>query len=270
VSVVVSSLALYPVKACRPLHPEAVELFATGLAGDREWLVIDASDRFISQREAPALALVSAKTDRFSLTVSAPGLPELCVRREEAARRQVTIWRDQAWAFDAGPEASDWFSRYLRRPARLVRFDVQGKRLCNPAFAGDSGAHTFFADGYPLLVANEASLGELNGLLEEALPMSRFRPNIVLCGLDPYDEDHIEALRIDDITLALVKPCTRCQVTTVNQDTADVGMEPLPTLARTRHNAELGGVVFGVNAIVTSGAGSLLRRGASVEVVWRF
>jgi uncharacterized protein YcbX len=121
-----------------------------------------------------------------------------------------------------------------------------------------------------LLVANEASLAELNGLLDEALPMSRFRPSIVLSGLDPYDEDHIEALRIDDVTLRLVKPCTRCQVTTVNQDTAEVGTEPLRTLARTRHDEELGGVTFGVNAIVTSGAGSLLRLCAPVEVVWRF
>ena len=122
----------------------------------------------------------------------------------------------------------------LGADVRLVRFDPAHQRLCNPVYAGDSGAHTAFADGYPLLVIGDASLAELNGRLaavgSPALPMNRFRPNIVLSGLEPFDEDHIDTLSADGVTMKLVKPCTRCQITTTDQATADVGTEPLATL----------------------------------------
>jgi hypothetical protein len=162
----------------------------------------------------------------------------------------------------------------LGADVRLVRFDPSHERLCNPVFAGDSGAHTAFADGYPLLVASEASLGELNGRLaasgSPALPMNRFRPNIVLSGLEPFDEDHIDTLDAGGVRMKLVKPCTRCQITTTDQSSGVTGPEPLETLRGYRMDQRLGGVTFGVNAIIVAGVGRALSVGTNVDVSFAF
>jgi uncharacterized protein len=129
------------------------------------------------------------------------------------------------------------------------------RRECNRLHAGDSGAHTFFADGYPLLVTNIASLADLNQRMQRnainAMSMNRFRPNIVIDGLPAWDEDHIETISIGEVELKLVKPCVRCEVTTTDQASgARLSDEPLNTLARFRNNPDLGGVTFGWNAVV--------------------
>jgi hypothetical protein len=189
-----------------------------------------------------------------------------------AAPREVVVWRSHVRGHDEGDEAAAWLSAHLARDVRLVRFDRARRRECNREYAGDSGAHTLFADGYPVLVIGSASLTDLNERLahkgEAALPMNRFRPNVVIDGLEPYDEDHVDTLTIGAVTLRLVKPCTRCQVTTTDQATAKVGVEPLPTLAGYRHLARLDGVAFGMNAVVM--AGGEVRAGAAAEVSYRF
>ena len=144
------------------------------------------------------------------------------------------------------------------------------KRFCNREFTGDSGAHTLFADGYPVLVTNAASLSHLNTQIETPLPMARFRPNIVLSGLEPYDEDHIAAIHMGDVSLRFVKPCVRCQITTTDQDTGQVGAEPLATLRGFRMNERLGGVAFGVNAIIVAGEGRTLSKGMDAEIAYAF
>jgi uncharacterized protein YcbX len=153
--------------------------------------------------------------------------------------REVAIWDSRVAAHDEGPAAARWFSTFAGTALRLVRFDPASRRYCNPRYAQDSGAHTAFADGYPILVIGAASLADLNARLsargEPALPTNRFRPNLVLAGLEAYEEDHLDTIETDGVVLRLVKPCTRCRVTTTDQDTAEVGMEPLVTLAGYRN-----------------------------------
>ena len=135
-------------------------------------------------------------------------------------------------------------------------------------------AHTMFADGYPILVANTASLDELNERLaargHAPLPMNRFRPNVVIDGLDPFDEDHVGTIGVGGVVLRLVKPCTRCRVTTTDQATARVGVEPLPTLGEFRMDRKLDGVTFGVNAVVVEGEGRPMATGAPAAIEYRF
>ena len=192
----------------------------------------------------------------------------------EGAGRDVVVWRDTVHAIDQGDVAAGWLSAFLGKDVRLVRFDPDVRRMCNLQYAGDTGAHTGFADGYPLLVIGSASLDDLNARLQArgvgALPMNRFRPNLVICGLDAYDEDHLATLACGDATLQLVKPCVRCQITTTDQASALIGPEPLRTLAGYRHNPRFGGVTFGMNAIVTAGAGSALSVGSAAHVEWAF
>lgn len=276
----IESLHVYPVKGCRGIALDVAEVATTGLvasgAGDREWMVVDGAGRFVTQREHPRLSLVGTQVRDGMLVLSAAGVAPLAVplRTAEGVSRDVVVWRSDVRGLDAGDDAARWLSARVGTAVRLVRFDRSLARPCNPDYAGDTGAHTFFADGYPILVIGAASLADLNARLAAQgglpLPMNRFRPNVVLAGLPPYDEDQVATVTVGDIVLRCVKPCTRCQVTTTNQDTADVGVEPLRTLAGYRMNERSGGVTFGMNAVVVGGAGGTLAVGAAVNVEYAF
>jgi uncharacterized protein len=281
-NVTVSGLFSYPVKSCRGVVHERAQLAITGLAHDRGWMLVDprhSPARFVTQRECPALAtiVVEVRPDG-SLRVSKTGYDELNVSVPLAANAlcKVIVWRSEVIALDAGDAASAWFANVLGLPnaaVRLVQFHPQQVRTCNPHYAGDSGAHTFFADGYPVLIANEASLADLNRRMNRtvanALPMNRFRPNLVLSGLAAWDEDYIDEIAISEVRLKLVKPCVRCEITTTDQTSGSrLSDEPLNSLARFRNNPDLGGVTFGWNAIVL-GAGELAV-GAAATMSYRF
>ena len=276
----IAELHYYPVKGARGIALAAATAEVTGLrahgVGDREWMVVDATGRFLTQREVPRLALIAPTLEREALVLRADGSGEVGVplQRATTESRAVIVWRSHVRGHDEGEPAARWLSGHLERDVRLVRFDRASRRACNPDFVGSSGAHTFFSDGYPVLVIGRASLDDLNARLaaqgHAALPLNRFRPNVVLEGLPAYEEDHLEAVHADGITLRMVKPCTRCQVTTTDQSSAAVGIEPLPTLAAYRHSQRFGGVCFGMNAIVTDGAGKLLRAGSPAEPAYRF
>ena len=267
----IAGLSIYPVKSCRGLQVSDAVVTERGLAHDREWMIVDSAGRFISQREIPRLALIVPILSATGLELTAPGTSPLFVPFDRSGETStVTVWRDTLSAIDQGDAAAAWTSAFVGRATRLVRFDSRSRRPCNPVYAGDTAAHTAFADGYPLLVLSEASLADLNGRLATQLPLNRFRPNIVLSGIEAYDEDYVDELCIAGVTLRLVKPCTRCEITTTDQSTADRGAEPLTTLASYRMNETLGGVTFGVNAIVVSGAGQAIRVGAAASCSLRF
>jgi uncharacterized protein YcbX len=267
----IASLFVYPVKSCRGIALSTACLTERGIAHDREWLIIDEGGRFITQRDVPRLALIEPALSDTALELAAPGLAFLAIPLDyQGSRRDVTVWRDTLPAIDQGDAAAHALSAWIGRPVRLARFDPSVRRLCNPDFAGPGGAHHSFADGYPILIASEASLADLNSRLATPLLIDRFRPNLLLAGIDAYDEDHIDELTIDGATLKLVKPCTRCQITTTDQSTALVGVEPLPTLAGYRYNAALDGVTFGMNAIVAAGAGTSIAVGAAATFTLDF
>ena len=277
----IGALNIYPVKSCRGIAVPRAALTERGLAHDREWMIVEAPGdpaRFVTQREIPRLALLETRVAGALLTLWAPGMPLLDIRLDEttpqATRRSVVVWRDTLDALDQGDAAANWLSSFAATQLRLVRFDPGSRRFCNREYAGDTGAHTGFADGYPLLVLGTESLRDLNLRLAEhgspALPMNRFRPNLVIEGLDAYDEDHLASVTIGDAQLRFVKPCVRCQITTTDQATAQVGHEPMRTLAGYRNNPRLGGVTFGMNAIVHRGAGTVLEVGAPVSADWAF
>jgi MOSC domain-containing protein len=271
VTAAVAALFVYPVKSCRGIGVSAAQMTERGLAHDREWMIVDAGGRFVSQRELPALALVGTALADGALELSIPGGAPLAIPFGRAgAACAVTVWRDGVSAIDQGDEAAAWLSEHLGLELRLVRFDPGVRRHCNPTYVGDSDAHTGFADAYPLLVLSEASLADLNARLASPLPMNRFRPNVVLSGCEAYDEDHIDEIAIGPIRMKLVKPCTRCQITTTDQETAERASEPLATLATYRMNAALDGVTFGANALPTSGIGETLHVGSTAEFSLRF
>lgn len=276
----IASLHIYPVKGARGIDVDAAAIGIEGLAthgiGDREWMVTDRNYQFVSQRSHRRLALVGVAARERHLILSIPGHDEICLDldRVRTEAHDVVVWRSTVRGFDEGDAVANALSAFLGEPLRLVRFDPRMPRLCNPEYAGDSGAHTRYADGYPLLVIGAGSLRELNGRLAgkgaDALPMNRFRPNIVVDGLEAFDEDHVDTLAIDGVVLRMVKPCIRCEVPTIDQVTAVAGEEPLLTLSAYRQHATLPGIHFGMNAIVAQGAGRSLAIGADVQVEFSF
>jgi uncharacterized protein YcbX len=232
---------------------------------DREWMVIDPAGHFLTQRESPRLALLRTALGDDTLTLGAGAATLQLPFGHEGPLREVVVWRSRVPAFDAGEAAAGMLSDWLGRPARLVRFDARHVRLSSPDWTGELDAPNFFSDGYPVLVASLASLDDLNRRLPVPLPMNRFRPNIVLGGVDAWAEDALRDLQVGDTRLRIVKPCTRCVITTTDQARGERdGEEPMRALKSFRHDAALRGVTFGQNAVVVQTG--VLQTGQAVQL----
>ena len=284
----ISQLNVYPIKSCAGIALDEARLFAHGLEYDRHWMLVDTNGRFVTQRTMPRMALIETELAGGELVVRAPGqtpfhTPLDASALSEAERIEVTVWRSTLTALDTGAEAAQWFSAFLGAPLRLVRFDPSAQRIANRERTGDTIAPLRFADGYPLLVIGQASLDDLNARLAkkgvDAIPMNRFRPNLVLSGIDAYEEDYIDTLRIateaGEIGLRIVKPCTRCPIPTIDQLSGAPDPrwphEPTDTMSAYRADARMDGqLTFGQNAVVTDGAGAALAVGCDAAIELRF
>jgi uncharacterized protein YcbX len=267
-----AGLFVYPIKSCRGTALERAQLTWAGLQHDREWMVVTPEGRFVTQRELPRLALVAPGLESHTLVVTAPGMArlELPLDDRSGARREVVVWRDTCEAIDAGEAAAEWFSAFLGRPLRLVRFDASRRRRTDPQWSGGLDGETRFTDGFPLLVLARASLDDLNERLPAPLPLDRFRTSLLLDGCEAYAEDRMSEISLGAATIRLVKPCTRCVITTTDQATAARdGEEPLRTLRTYRWDAKLRGVAFAQNAVVASGAPAELHVGMPLQATWK-
>ncbi len=264
----VLALNVYPVKSARGIPFASVRLDATGFEWDRQWMVIDATDGFITQRTHPRLARIEPALGTDALTLRADGLAPLRVMlAAEGKPITVRVWNDTCVAQDQGDEASEWLSEAIGDAVRLVRVGPRMDRIANPRYAGPDHAPVTFVDGYPVLVCNRASLDDLNARMPAPVPMERFRPNLVIDGLSPFEEDRIAAIEIavsgaEPARLRLVKPSTRCVITSTDQRTGERSTNPLPVLRRFRFDQTLQGVTFGENAVIAAGVGSTIAVGA--------
>jgi uncharacterized protein len=275
----IAQLFVYPIKGCRGIEVERATLAATGLEvdgiGDREWVVVEVGGEFLSQRELPKMALIETRLTSAALRLKAPGMLQLEVPfASEGDVVEVKVWNDQVPAVTQGDVADAWFSRYLGMPCRLMRFDPEARRLSNVRYTGATVAPYKFADAFALLVASTASLADLNArLAKRGVPpvgIERFRPNIVLAGIEAFEEDYVERLTLGDVELKVVKPCVRCSVPNVDPTTGVPSTEPGDTLALYRDNASAGGITFGVNAIVVRSTGGTLARNDAVDLTIGF
>ncbi|MFT8422618.1 MAG: MOSC N-terminal beta barrel domain-containing protein [Gluconacetobacter sp.] len=247
----VAALHVHPVKSLGGLAVAAGMLGPCGLEDDRRWMVTDPDGGFLTQRQVARMALVTVARDPggLVLALAGQGAHAVALPPVDGARRMVRVWKDSVPAVDAGDAVAGWLSVALGRPCRLVYLHDAGARPADPAFA-PAGATVGFADGFAVLVASRESLGALNRDLPTPVPMDRFRPNLVLEGATPWAEDGWRLLAVGEALLRIVKPCSRCIMTTIDQKTAEIPdpREPLATLARTRRAR--GGVMFGQNAVV--------------------
>ena len=269
-----AALFIYPVKSLRGLEVRSAEVDSLGTVGDRRFLVVDPGGNFLTQRTVPRMALVGAFLDDSSLTLRCDGLDDLHVRRGPdagAPLATVRIWKSEGLkAEDCGEEAAAWLSRALGGPCRLVRIGPAFMRQVLKKAAGP-GDQVAFADACPFLAVGGASLGALNRRIAEggagAVPMGRFRPNLVLSGCGPFEEDSWTRLRIGGIVFRSAGQSTRCVITVTDQFTGARGVEPLRTLASFRRDPnEPTEVNFGVNLLNETKSG-VLRVGDEVKVL---
>jgi len=251
-----SGIFVYPIKSCGGVALSESEVVRRGLAFDRRYMLADAAGNFVTQREQPRLSLVQVRFSDTELRVSAPGSASLGIAREPdtagLTEAPYRVWNSTGRALRHA-EGSRWFSELLGTELSLLFMPESERRPVNPERARP-GDIVSFADGYPLLLVSEASLADLNRRLDHPVEMRRFRPNLVISGGEPYEEDSLTQLRIGDVWFRGVKRCERCVVTTVDPDTGMAGKEPLRTLATYRR--EHGKVWFGMN-LVHDGPGTL-------------
>lgn len=273
---ILTELTLYPIKSCAGIALQEAVVTDTGLASgsirDREWMVVDAQGQFVTQRTHPRMALIVPGLRNGSLILNAPGLPSLTLplnRANNTPTIEVRVWKDHLPADDSGDEAAAWMAQAIGAGCRLVRFHAHAKRVASPKWTRGIEASNLFSDSFPFLVIAQSSLNDLNARLRahgrEALPMNRFRPNVVIGDVPAYAEDSMPTLCIGEAKLQLIRPCQRCPIPSIDQSTGQIGDDPLDILKQ-YHTSGLpnGAATFGVHAILLRGAGTTLRVGQPI------
>ena len=248
----VSELYIYPIKSLAGIKLNRAEVSDRGFKYDRRWMLIDEHNRFISQREVALMALlkVTIEDENLLITYNDTSIKVPFIFENKAVI-QVNIWDDTCEALVIDENIDKWFSKHLDINCRLVYMPDASLRVTDPRYAPE-GCVTSFADAYPFLLISQASLDDLNSRLEMAVPIDRFRPNIVISGGQPYQEDEMNELTINGVSFFGVKLCARCNIPTIDQQTAKAGKEPTKTMARYRLKNNK--IYFGQNLIHT-GAG---------------
>ncbi|TLU98966.1 MOSC domain-containing protein [Dyadobacter luticola] len=260
-----SEIWIYPVKSLGGIRLSEAQTEERGLQYDRRWMIIDENDKFITQRIYSKMALIDVALEESHLKISnrlEPG-NDVLVPFEPVTRNPVTvtIWDDLVEAVTVCDEADAWLSKELGQNLRLVVMPKSTRRQVDTKYAKND-EYVSFADGYPYLVISQASLDDLNAKLPEPITMTRFRPNFVITGTEPFEEDQWKKISIGNLDFEILKPCARCILTTVNPQTAEKSPEPLKTLATYRKVNNK--ILFGQN-VVAKGFG-VVKVGDVVEV----
>ncbi|MGH8821947.1 MAG: MOSC domain-containing protein [Rhodoferax sp.] len=276
----IARLFVYPIKSCAGVEVQEAQLLDTGLEWDRAWMVVDDAGEFVTQRTLPRMALIRPQLKTDEMVLRAPGMLALHVALDAVEQpARVKVWDDVVEAWDMGALAAQWFSDFLGQKLRMVRFDPDCGRLSSRKWTGDVEAPVQFNDGFALLVISDAALDDLNTRLQTArhdvVGMERFRPNLVLSGVEAHDEDRIGEMQVateqGPIRLKPVKPCVRCPIPNIEPSSGIPSPEVGDTLQTYRQDPRMnGGITFGMNAIVLAGAGQVLRVGQSVAADYLF
>ena len=250
----ISQLSIYPIKSAKGVDLEQFSLSNTGPEFDRCWMVIDNNGKFVTQRKHPRMCLIETRLTTDSLCLNAPNMPELLIPLEHSqsqykdpqALLTSTVWGSEVKGYDCGKSAAQWLSDFLKLSCRLIAMPEESQRKVDTDYA-KHGELVAYADGFPLLIVSQASLDNFNSKLDSPISMERFRPNIVISGCEAYAEDSWKVIRIGDIEISLVKPCSRCIIPSIDPQTAQKQMQVNDALIKYRRNERK--TYFGQNAI---------------------
>jgi len=271
----ISSLIIYPIKSCAGISLHEARLLSTGLEHDREFMLIDEHGTFISQRKYPRMALIRPKIQGQTMMVEAPDMPPLDIpltNDDEYKEVTVRIWNDTVQAVLQPHSVNAWFRSFLDdQGLSLVRFAYLAHRYIDREFLGESGAESKFSDQYPLTLVSEASIADLNTRLKETIDHTRFRPNILVSGFAPYEEDLVKILEVglSGVVLKLIKPVKRCKIVNVDSEKGEIQSdEVLRTVASYRSRTGTSpGILFCMKVLIGSGIGATLKVNDSLTVI---
>ncbi|SFT99585.1 hypothetical protein SAMN04489724_3262 [Algoriphagus locisalis] len=253
-NLIIQDLYVYPIKSLAGIRLQEAKVEERGFELDRRWMLIDESGRFVSQRTFPQMALLKVEIESEWLKVyhvsSSKDFVRIPFNEEGEEISSVTVWDDEMPARLVNTQIDAWFTRVLGINARLVKMPLSTERKVDSRYAVNAESVSF-ADGMPYLLIGETSLDDLNERLASPLPMNRFRPNIVFSGGEPFIEDSFGGIQIGAVQMKVVKPCARCVMTTVDQETGLKAAEPLKTLATYRKVGNK--ILFGQNVVALSG-----------------
>ena len=259
---VISELFTYPLKSAQGISHKELQLTSRGPAGDRDWMVVNKNNRFFTQRQKPKMCLIHVNQNGSTLTLNAPNMPQLTVA-PSTTNIIVDVWKDSVNVQDCGDEAAHWLSKFLEvEQCRLVYMPQSTQRQIDTEFAKE-GQLVSFADGFPSLITSQASLDDFNNKLETPISTANFRPNIVIGDCEPYAEDTWKEIRVNGILFSLVKPCSRCVIPSINQETAEKQKEVL--LALNEHRRRERATYFGQNALHDQTG--VIKVGDAVEII---
>lgn len=247
----IHSLHIYPIKSCQGIELESAELIDTGFKYDRHWMLIDKQGQFLSQRQLPHMALIKTSLTEKTLVVNSAQSDQLEIplHRPFQEMTAVKIWNDTCRAAIVSEDASHWFSDVLHTACDLVYLPETEQRLVDPEYAKQNQT-VGFADGFPLLIISLASIDLLNSQLLEKVDIDRFRANIIIDGCEAHAEDEWPEISVNGIDIQLAKPCSRCVIPSIHQQTAQKHPSILKTLASyRRHN---GKIYMGQNGLHSS------------------
>lgn len=259
-----SAIYCYPVKSLGEILLNQADVDRFGIQHDRRWMLVDANGRFLTQRQLPQMVHIRVRRmdSGWQLQAGEQQMSFTAQEPADAAPCEVTVWRDTVTAVPAEEAVSAWLSEQLGRECRLVYMPESTRRLVDPGYAKNQET-VGFADGFPMLLTSEASLQDFNRHLSQPIEMLRFRPNLVVKGGTPWQEDHWKVIRIGELEFDVAKPCSRCAIPTINRQTA--AKEPEVFKALRKHRSKDGEVYFGQNLIPRQHG--KLRAGDTVEVI---
>ncbi len=267
-----TEINVYPVKSLKGISLMESKAERRGLEFDRRWMLVDEKNEFLTQREFPKMATISTALQQNELRCS-DGKSEISIpfQTESNEFPSVKIWSYKCRAQVCGNQINEWFSDVLQTKCKLVQMPVETYRRVNYFYAVHKDDHVSFADAYPFLLIGVNSLADLNSRLEKKIPMNRFRPNFVVSGTEAFAEDNWKKIRIGSTIFHLIKPCARCVITTIDQESGiSDGKEPLKTLAQYRmpKRSIKKKILFGQN-LIAENAGEVVRVGDKIEIIER-
>jgi uncharacterized protein len=271
--ITLSEINIYPVKSLGGISLGESVVEDKGLQFDRRWMLTDEDGKFFTQREFPLMAALKVTLETASLKVTTKDGDSISIpfaENKSGKEQRVSVWESKLKARVAEDSINEWFSRVLQTNCQLVQIGENSKRIVSPFYAVRKYKDEVgFADGYPVLLIGEGSLEDLNSKLENPIPMNRFRPNLVVKNTEAFAEDNWKKIKIGETVFHLVKPCARCVMTTIDQETGVLqGKEPLKTLATYRlvKRAGKSKINFGQN-LIAENPGTQIRLDDKIEIL---
>ncbi len=263
---VLTDIFIYPIKSCKGIRLDSCELDSYGFVHDRRYILVDESGEQMTAREFPSMVLIEPKIIEDGLVIDAPGMSTFTLVGTSGKLSFVTVWESTVEAMDCGDDAADWFGAYLKTPCRLLKMHEGFKRSVEPEHR-ISNDHFTFADAFPFLLLSKASVNDISERVGENMIVERFRPNILISGVNAFEEDSLHEIQIGEIPFYLARPSGRCILTTVDPHTGIKGKEPLKTLSEYRKSPD-GKVLFGMNVIHRKKSGQITV-GSPVQILKR-